>query len=591
MIAKETVEEIVLRTDIEQLISGYVSLKRTGDTYKGLCPFHSEKSPSFTVYPKTASFYCFGCGMGGDAVTFVKQIEHLDYPDALEFLAKRAGITIVDDNRRYEPKERKFNRERMFRMNADAARFFHECLKADNPSARAALSYFTEKRALDMATIKHFGLGYAPDSFDALGNYMRGLGYSNEELVAGFLLGKSEKGHYYDAFRNRVMFPIIDVTGNVIAFGGRALDNETKPKYKNSSDTPVYKKTRHVYALNFARHSCSETMILCEGYMDVIALHAAGFTNAIATLGTAITSDQARLMRNYTKRVVICYDSDEPGQIAAQKALKVIGNVGLDVRVMVVPGSKDPDEYIKAFGKEKFAEILSGAKIEFEYKLENILSKHDINLAQDRIKALGLLENIISEVYSKAERDIYISMVAKRLDVKPESISADVDRIMAKRDRVAKKTQGERARQMAAGYADKINPDYARAPATAKHEEAVLGLLLLYPEHRKAVFSKSLLVSEDFYTVLGKRIFEYVKEAYDNGEAFADMNEVFSPEEVGRITKIKLARMSLANNGDDVLLESIESLKNSSRKKKASNPTTADDLLAMISRIRGEEKG
>ncbi|MBR2431460.1 MAG: DNA primase, partial [Clostridia bacterium] len=350
MINKDTIDEILARTDIESLIGGYVSLKRAGDTYKGLCPFHSEKSPSFTVYPKTASFYCFGCGIGGDAVTFTKQIEHLDYPDALEFLAKRAGITIVDSNSSYEKRENKFDRERMFKMNVDAANFFHKALFSDNPDAREALQYFTEKRGLSVSTIRHFGLGFAPDSFDALLSYMRSRGYSYEELVAGFLCGRSEKGNYYDAFRKRVMFPIIDVAGNVIAFGGRAMDNETKPKYKNSSDTPVYKKTRHVYALNFARHTCGETLILCEGYMDVIALHAAGFTNAIATLGTAITAEQARLMRKYTKKVVICYDSDEAGQKAANKALRVIGDVGLDVRVMVVPGSKDPDEYIKTFG-------------------------------------------------------------------------------------------------------------------------------------------------------------------------------------------------------------------------------------------------
>ena len=386
MISKETIDEILARTDIENLIGGYVSIKRAGDTYKGLCPFHSEKSPSFTVYPRTASFYCFGCGIGGDAVTFIKQIEHLDYPDALEFLARRAGITVIDDNRKDSREEKKYDRERFFAMNKDAANFFHKCLMADNQEAKAALNYFTEKRKLSLATVKHFGLGYAPNSFDALTKHMLSKGYTHDELVAAFLCGKSEKGTYYDAFRGRVMFPIIDVSGNVIAFGGRATDNEVKPKYKNSSDTPIYKKTRHVYALNFARHACEESLILCEGYMDVIALHSAGFTNAIATLGTAITQDQARLMSRYTKKVIICYDSDEAGQKAASKALKVIGDVGLDVRVVAVPGSKDPDEYIKTFGKDKFSAVLTEAKIEFEYKMDNILNKYDINLSQDKIK-------------------------------------------------------------------------------------------------------------------------------------------------------------------------------------------------------------
>ncbi|MBQ3016932.1 MAG: DNA primase [Clostridia bacterium] len=590
MISKETIEEILARTDIEPLISSYVNLKRAGDTYKGLCPFHSEKSPSFTVYPRTSSFYCFGCGIGGDAVTFIKQMEHLDYPDALEFLAKRAGITIVDNDKPLR-EEKKFNRDRMFKMNADAANFFHRCLMANTDAAKSALSYFTEKRGLSLSTIRHFGLGYAPDTFDSLLNYMRSKGYSYDELVAGFLCGKSEKGKYYDAFRNRVMFPIIDVSGNVIAFGGRAMDNETKPKYKNSSDTPVYKKTRHVYALNFARHTCSEQLILCEGYMDVIALHAAGFTNAIATLGTAITSDQARLMSRYTKKVVICYDSDEAGQKAANKALKVIGDTGLDVGVIVVPGSKDPDEYIKTFGKEKFAEVLEGAKIEFEYKMDNILAKFDLNLPQDRVKVVAMLENEISRVYSEAEREVYVQLVSKATGIEAKSIKADVERIIQKNKRSYKATEGLKARQSAAGYADKVNPDFAKAPAIARHEETILALLLLFAEHRKTVFEKAILTEDNFFTEFNKKVFNYVKDAYTGGDVFPNLNETFTPEEIGRITKIKNERMALANNGDDVLFESINALKSSMEKKNAEGATTFDQLAELIKKMRSDSSG
>ncbi len=587
MISKETIEEILARTDIEPLISSYVNLKRAGDTYKGLCPFHSEKSPSFTVYPRTSSFYCFGCGIGGDAVTFIKQMEHLDYPDALDFLAKRAGITIVDNDKPIR-EEKKFNRERMFKMNADAANFFHKCLMANTEDAKAALAYFTEKRGLSLSTIRHFGLGYAPDSFDSLLNYMRSKGYNYDELVAGFLCGKSEKGKYYDAFRNRVMFPIIDVSGNVIAFGGRAMDNETKPKYKNSSDTPVYKKTRHVYALNFARHTCSEKLILCEGYMDVIALHTAGFTNAIATLGTAITSDQARLMSRYTKKVVICYDSDEAGQKAANKALKVIGDTGLDVGVIVVPGSKDPDEYIKTFGKEKFAEVLEGAKIEFEYKMDNILARFDLNLPQDRVKVVAMLENEISKVYSEAEREVYIQLVSKTIGIEAKSIKSDVERILQKNKKSFKASEGLKARQSAAGYADKVNPDFAKAPAIARHEETILALLLLFAEHRKTVFEKAILTEDNFFTEFNKKIFNYIKDAYACGDVFPNLNEIFTPEEIGRITNIKNKRMALANNGDDVLFESINALKSSMEKKNAEAATTFDQLAELIKKMRSD---
>ena len=326
MISRQTIDEILLRTDIQTLIGGYVSLKRAGSNLKGLCPFHSEKSPSFTVYPQNNSFYCFGCGAGGDQISFVMRIERLDYPDAIQFLAKRAGVTVVDDNQSKYSNEPRFDRQRMFKMNVDAAKYFNAMLFSDDPDAKNALAYFTEKRKLSVATIKHFGLGFAPNSYDRFSKYMLSRGYTYDELVAGFLCGKTDKGHYFDAFRNRVMFPIIDVSGNVIAFGGRVMD-DSKPKYKNSSDTPVFKKSRNLFALNFARMSCKDSLILCEGYMDVIALHSVGISNAVATLGTAITSEQARIMKNYTDKVVICYDSDEAGQKAASRAMKLLGEV------------------------------------------------------------------------------------------------------------------------------------------------------------------------------------------------------------------------------------------------------------------------
>lgn len=590
MISKDTIDEILLRTDIESFISGYVSLKRSGDTLKGLCPFHSEKSPSFMVYPRTSSFYCFGCGLGGDAITFTKLIEHLDYPDAIEFLGKRAGITVIDDEK-YDRAEKKYNRERFFKMNAAAAGFFHRCLMEQSEDAKAALSYFTEKRRLSLSTIKHFGLGYAPKSFDALSKYMLSLGYTYDELTAGFLCGKSDSGKYYDAFRGRVMFPIIDVAGNVIAFGGRAMSDEDKPKYKNSSDTPVYKKTRNVFALNFARHTCGDTLILCEGYMDVIALHAAGITNAIATLGTAITADQARLMRNYTKKVIICYDSDEPGQKAANKALKVIGDVGLDVSVVVIPGSKDPDEYIKTFGVAKFKDILSSAKIEFEYKMENILSKYDVNLPQDKIKVIQLLENELSQVYSEAEREIYIKVVAKKLELEPKNIADDVNRLIAKHNKEKKADVSRAAKNTILGYQDRVNLDYAKAPAIARCEETVLSLLLLFAEHRKTVFENALLTEDDFYTDLNRRIFMYVKSGYENSDTLDDVNALFTAEEVGRITKIKISRMEFSNNGDDVLKDSITSLKNSVQKKSSEDCSNVNDLNDLINRLRNKTSG
>ena len=382
MISRETIEQVLMRNDAETVIGGYVSLRRAGSNIKGLCPFHSEKTPSFTVYPDN-SFYCFGCGVGGNVITFIQKRENLDFESAIEFLADRAGITIVRDERTlgYQQKP-KFDRNRMFKMNRDAALYFNKRLYDDTPEAKAALEYFTVKRGLSGAVIKHFGLGFAPNSFDAFSKYMLSRGYTYDELVAGFLCGKNEeRGTYYDAFRNRVMFPIIDVAGNVIAFGGRVMD-DSKPKYKNSSDTPVFKKSKNLFALNFAKAACQESLILCEGYMDVIAMHSAGFTNAVATLGTAITAEQARMMSRYTKKVIISYDADEAGQKAADRAIRILGEVGMDVTILKVPGAKDPDEYIKTYGADKFSELLKNTKTRFEHNSDAIFAKYDINLPQ-----------------------------------------------------------------------------------------------------------------------------------------------------------------------------------------------------------------
>ena len=582
MISKETIEQVLMRTDIATLIGSYISLKRAGANLKGLCPFHSEKTPSFTVYPADNSFYCFGCGAGGDPITFIRKRENLDYPDAVEFLAQRAGITIVRDERTPTVGVPKFDRKRMFQMNVDAAKYFNRCLFSDNPDAKAALAYFTEVRGLSTATIKHFGLGFAPNSFDTFSKYMLAKGYTFEELEAGFLCGKSEKGRYYDAFRNRIMFPIIDVSGNVIAFGGRVMD-DSKPKYKNSSDTPVFKKSRNLFALNFARHHCADTMILCEGYMDVIAMHSAGFENAVATLGTAITTEQARMMSRYTKKVIISYDADEAGQKAAMRAVKMLTEVGLDVSILKVPGAKDPDEYIKKFGADKFRQVLNASKSKFDYNLENILSKYDINLPQDKVKALHECEKLISDTYSSAERDIYIQNISKLFGVDAKSIKSDVDRIIAKAATARRKEESNKIKQDAIGYSDKVNPDYIKAPAAAKNEETLLGLLLLYPEHRKKVFEEGLVDEADFFTDLNKRIFCYLRDAYHSGdESHLDMDACFTPDERGRITKMKLNRMELTENGVDVLLEIIDRLRRSVSKKNNEKNSSLDSLTRLL---------
>lgn len=586
MISRESIDEVLLRTDIQSLISGYVNLKRAGSNLKGLCPFHSEKSPSFVVYPSNNSFYCFGCGVGGDQVSFIMRAEHLDYPDAIEFLAKRAGVTLVEvDNGSGIRSTPKIDKARFYEMNVEAARFYNKYLFSSDSTAKNALAYFTEKRKLPQGIIMHFGLGYAPDSFDTFTNYMLAKGYTVDELVTANLTRRTDNGRIYDAFRNRVMFPVIDVSGRVIAFGGRVMD-DSKPKYLNTSDTPIFKKQRNLFALNFARHTCKDALILCEGYMDVIALHSVGISNAVATLGTAITSEQARLMSNYTSRVIISYDSDEAGKLATQRAIKLLEDVGLEVSVLSIPGAKDPDEYIKTYGVEKFKEVIGLAKSKFDYKLDSILNKYDISLPQDRINAVSEAEKLISTFYSAAERDVYIRAVSERLGVNAESIRIDVNKILARGRAVAKSAESRRLHEESIGYADRINPDFIKAPAVARNEEYVLGLMLLYPEHRKRVASQSLLTDADFYTELNKRIFVYLCDAVSSGDdSLSTMNDFFTLDEISRVQRIKVARMNYPNVSDSELLDAVESLRRAVKRKSVES---MDSVEALAELLRGE---
>ena len=354
MLPESFLNELKYKTDIEQVISRYVQLRRRGRNLTGLCPFHSEKTPSFTVYPDTQSFYCFGCGAGGDAITFVKKAENLDYMEAVRALAERAGLTVpegsVDDSGRRL-------KARVLELNRAAARHFHQNLMSDR--GREARGYLVD-RGLTKATVVKFGIGYAPESWDDLRGHLRGQGFTDQEMITAALANPGKNGGCYDTFRNRIIFPIIDLRGGVIAFGGRNL-GEQGPKYLNSGDTPVFKKSRSLFAMNFAKGTKRPELILCEGYMDVVSVHQGGFDNAVATLGTALTPEQARLIGNYTKTVVLSYDSDGPGQAATRRAIAIFEDTGVKVRVLSIPDAKDPDEFLKKFGPQRFELLLEGS--------------------------------------------------------------------------------------------------------------------------------------------------------------------------------------------------------------------------------------
>ena len=569
MIPPEIKEEIKYRCDIVDVISGYVNLKRAGSNYNGLCPFHSERTPSFTVFPSTKSFYCFGCGAGGDVVTFIMKRENLEYRAALELLANRAGITIPEEkNDSYDPGAVK--RERVLAMNREAAKFFHSCLYS--PQGAAGLEYLT-KRGLSGSTIKHFGLGFAPESFGMLTDFLQSRGYTAKEMSAAFLCGISKKtGKPFDYFRNRVIFPIIDVTGNVVAFGGRVMDDSV-PKYLNTSDTQAFKKSRNLFALNFAKSNCAERMILCEGYMDVIACHAHGFENAVATLGTAITSDQARIMSRYTKQVIISYDSDEAGQRATSKAMKLLAEVGLDVRVLRIPGAKDPDEFLKKNGStanEKFRLLLDQSRAGFEFKLESVLSRHDITKPDEKVKAAEELCRIIAEVWSEAEREVYIGVVSQRLELPRDSLKNDVRRIQRARDKSEKREEFGEIVRKTAGFGDRVNQETIRNAAAVSTEENILGILLLFPENLGLIRSGKLKLSaSDFCSDFNRRVFEETMNHSDDAHMFdyGTLAEFFSADEMGRITSMIERRRPLTENGGGVLSDMIEKLRAQSEQK------------------------
>ncbi len=580
-IPREVVEEIIRRNDIVQVVGTYVTLKNAGSNMVGLCPFHSENSPSFTVFGSDDHFYCFGCGTGGDVITFIMKMENVDYPTALEMLAKRAGIEIpqtADD--RFA--DRGVKRERVLKMNEAAARFFRHCLTKE-PCGEEARQYF-KKRGLSDGISKQFYLGYAPNDFGKLTNYLKNLGYTEEEMIAGFLCGKSQKtGRAYDYFRNRVIFPIVDTSRNIVAFGGRVMD-DSKPKYLNSSDTPAFKKSKNLFALNYAKGFCADQLILCEGYMDVIALHQAGFPNAVATLGTAITEEHARIISRYTKKVIISYDSDEAGQKAANKAMLLLGKVGVDVRVLKMQGAKDPDEFIKKKGADAFRALLNESRTGFEYKLEAVTGKYDISLVENKRRAADELASIISDYHSTVERELYSKRVGEVLGISADAIRTDAERIRKKKIREHNNDQNREAHASLRQYSNKVNPDAAKNLRASYAEETLLGLMMIYPEYREGILRGDYeLSADDFFTAFGRRAFEAIIDLEQTGGfIYSLLGESFNPDEMSALEDMQLRRRSLAENGPEVFRTSAEVLKSETRKQHAeqSGGQSLEDKLA-----------
>jgi DNA primase len=533
--------ELRNRADIESTISSYVNLKRAGRISKGLCPFHGEKTASFTVYPDTQSYYCFGCGNGGDVITFIKNIENLDYLDAVRFLADRVGIDVPDENS-YDSTMNK-RRLRMLEANRDAARFFFKTLTT--PDGVVGYRYF-KNRGLTDDTIKRFGLGFAPDSFNALTNYMLGKGYTKDELVFANLARRSQKNpnNIYDNFRNRVMFPIIDVKGNVIAFGGRVMD-DSKPKYLNTSDTLVYKKSMGVFALNLAKKSGKDSLILCEGYMDVIALHQAGFTNAVAGLGTALTSEQAQLLSRYASEILISYDADEAGQKAAARALSIFKKTNAKIKVLRLSGGKDPDEIIKNYGVEKMKAIITGAANEVEFALLREHNKYDVASDDGKRQYLQSAVKVLSTV-GPIELEIYASRIADELSVSKDVIIMEAKR-QAKRNQVTSQKREFTEIQKKDDILDKLNPQRKLFYRSSKAEEMLIALIMANPEFLSDVDKK--LSYDDYITDFNSRIFKSVTDRIRQGKS-AEISFLYgelTEDEISAVAKIQTISHTLKN--------------------------------------------
>ncbi|MFT9077372.1 DNA primase [Ethanoligenens sp.] len=544
MIPEAFLQELKDRCDIESVVSRYVNLRKSGKSLVGLCPFHNEKTPSFHVYPDDQHFYCFGCETGGDVITFVRKIENLEYPEAVEFLAAQAGIAVPSEEPGAETASRL--RARILEMNRAAARYFHACLLS--PQGKAGLDYFNQ-RALSMHTIRTFGLGYAPPGWDNLLKHLQTQGFSPEELAAGALVLRGRNGGFYDVFRGRVMFPIIDLRGNVVAFGGRVLD-DSKPKYLNSNDTPAFHKSNCLFALNFAKNSGGTSLLLCEGYMDAIALHQAGFGNAVATLGTALTAEQCRLMSRYAKEVVISYDADRAGQNASQRAIGLLTQTGLAVRVLRIEGGKDPDEFIKTHGADRFRLLLNQSGNHIEYRLASALQKYDVNITEQKAAYLKEAVEILATVESMVERDVYAGKLAETLDVSKENVLADTTTLRAKQHGKQKRARVREEIAAARGLKDRLNPEKRSNLRAARAEESLIVLLYHNPDFLKLM--DALLHPDDFITAFNRRVYAALRAQVRGGDPdISALGVQFSTDEMGKITGI-LHKTLVSNTPQEV---------------------------------------
>ena len=573
------IDELVARNPIEDVVGQYVSLRRAGANMFGLCPFHGEKTASFSVAPDKGIYYCFGCHKGGGVINFQMEVEGLSYPDAVRALAKRAGMTVPEDEQ-YQSRYRQ--QERLWALHKEAARFFHSQLYA--PIGKEALEYALG-RGMSKSILTTFGVGYAPDGWDNMVRAMKAKGYTEQELIeSGLVTQSKDKTKIFDRFRDRLMFPIIDVRGNVIGFGGRIIKNDPNAaKYLNSPETIIFNKRKNLFGLNLAKKSKQGFLILVEGNIDVVALHQYGFDNAIASLGTSLTEEQAALMTRYADQIVLIYDGDKAGQNATQRAIPILEKAGLHVKVLQIQDAKDPDEFLKKFGADRFKLLLEGSSNRVEYQLNAIALKYDLRQDEQKVKFLQESADLIATLGSAVQREVYGGRVAEKAKISPEAMKLEISRAWKRRTAKEKKQQEKIDLSPARNLQPKSRTIRYDNMKSAMAEEGVIAIALLEP----ALLDKTGNLSESqFSSALLGRVFTQLKQRHDQGlEVSLAVLEDLNQEEMSHMVGIVQRQQGPIN--EQAFADCVATI---CAEHQAASVTSEDDLLALRSRLK-ERKG
>ena len=569
------IDEVVARNPIEDVVGQYVNLKRSGANLFGLCPFHGEKTPSFSVAPDKGIYYCFGCHKGGGVINFQMEIEGLSYGDAVRALAKRAGMEVPEDP---QFQSRYKQQERLWALSKEAARYFHSKLYA--PEGAEGLSY-AQKRGMPRSTLTKFGIGFAPNGWNGLVDAMKAKGYTDQELKDAGLVSE-KNGRIYDRFRNRLMFPIIDVRGNVIGFGGRVMDDST-PKYLNSPETIIFNKRKNLFALNLAKKSKLGYLILVEGYMDAVALHQYGFDCAVASLGTSLTQEHAVLLSRYTEQAVLIYDGDEAGQNATRRAIPMLEAAGIQVKVLRMHDAKDPDEYLKKYGADKFKVLLEEASNRVEYQLGAIARKYHLNDDEERIQFLREAADLVASLPSPVQREVYGGRAAETAKVTPEAMKLEVDRARKRRENREKKQEEQKMLSPAQNLQPKSRTIRYDDIRSAMAEEVILANIFKQPSLLDQVGG---LTAAQFSCPLLGKIFRQQQDRYKQGlEVSASVLDGLESDEMAHLAGILQRNQGPVN--EQAFADCVRTVLESYR---ARNTVTEQDLLALRDKMK-EKKG